>query len=119
VAGCVLDDLSLPHASYYRPAIRYRNRDGFLVCAPSVTPLREVAVKALKIEVRVNGARVQTVDLSTLVRDAATLLADVGAFMTCSPATCCCSAPTACRTARARAPGPATASRWPRRASRR
>jgi len=86
VAGCVLlDDLSLPHASYYRPAIRYRNRDGFLVCAPSVTPLREVAVKALKIEVRVNGARVQTVDLSTLVRDAATLLADVGAFMTLQP----------------------------------
>jgi hypothetical protein len=81
----LLDDLSLPHASYYRPAIRYRNRDGFLVCAPSVTPLREVAVKALKIEVRVNGARVQTVDLSTLVRDAATLLADVGAFMTLQP----------------------------------
>ena len=32
-----------------------------------------------------NGVRVQTVDLSTLVRDAATLLADVGAFMTLQP----------------------------------
>ncbi|WP_293224800.1 fumarylacetoacetate hydrolase family protein [Ottowia sp.] len=86
VAGCVLlDDLSLPHASYYRPAIRYRNRDGFLVCAPAVTPLREVDLKALRIEARVNGALVQTVELSTLVRDAAALLADVGAFMTLQP----------------------------------
>ena len=86
VAGCVLlDDLSLPHASYYRPAIRYRNRDGFLVCAPAVTPLADVDLKALRIEARVNGKRVQTVELSTLVRDAATLLADVGAFMTLQP----------------------------------
>ena len=86
VAGCVLiDDLSLPHASYYRPAIRWRNRDGFLVCAPAVTPAHEVDLKTLTIEARVNGVRVQTVDLSTLVRDAATLLADVGAFMTLQP----------------------------------
>ena len=84
--GAVLvNDLSLPHASYYRPAIRYRNRDGFLVCAPAVTPLADVDLKALRIEARVNGKRVQTVELSTLVRDAATLLADVGAFMTLQP----------------------------------
>ena len=83
VAGCVLlNDLSLPHASYYRPPIKYRNRDGFLVCAPAVAPLDGVDLTALQIEVRVNGARVQSVDLSTLVRDAATLLADVGEFMT-------------------------------------
>ena len=86
VTGCVLiDDLSLPHASYYRPAIRWRNRDGFLVCAPAVTPAHEVDLKTLTIEARVNGVRVQTVDLSTLVRDAASLLADVSAFMTLQP----------------------------------
>ena len=86
VAGCVLiDDLSLPHASYYRPAIRWRNRDGFLVCAPAVTPAHEVDLKTLTIEARVNGVRVQTVDLSTLVRDAASLLSDVSAFMTLQP----------------------------------
>ena len=34
---------------------------------------------------RVNGVRVQTVDLSTLVRDAASLLSDVSAFMTLQP----------------------------------
>ena len=86
VAGCVLiDDLSLPHASYYRPAIRWRNRDGFLVCAPAVTPAHEVDLKTLTIEARVNGVLVQTVDLSTLVRDAASLLSDVSAFMTLQP----------------------------------
>ena len=86
VAGCVLiDDLSLPHVSYYRPAIRWRNRDGFLVCAPAVTPAHEVDLKTLTIEARVNGVRVQTVDLSTLVRDAASLLSDVSAFMTLQP----------------------------------
>ena len=86
VAGCVLiDDLSLPHVSYYRPAIRWRNRDGFLVCAPAVTPAHEVDLKTLAIETRVNGVRVQTVDLSTLVRDAASLLSDVSAFMTLQP----------------------------------
>ena len=83
VFECVLlADLNLPHASYYRPPIKYRNRDGFLVCAPAVAPLDGVDLTALQIEVRVNGARVQSVDLSTLVRDAATLLADVGEFMT-------------------------------------
>ncbi len=81
----LLNDLSLPHASYYRPAIRFRNRDGFLVCAPAATPLAQLNLKALAIEARVNGARVQSVDLSTLVRDAATLLADVSAFMSLQP----------------------------------
>ena len=84
-AAVLLNDLSLPHASYYRPAIRFRNRDGFLVCAPAATPLAQLNLKALAIEARVNGARVQSVDLSTLVRDAATLLADVSAFMSLQP----------------------------------
>lgn len=82
VGAVLVNDLSLPHASYYRPAIRFRNRDGFLVCAPAVTPLSALALNTLVIEARVNGTPVQTVDLSTLVRDAATLLADVAEFMT-------------------------------------
>ena len=84
-AAVLMDDLSLPHASYYRPAIRWRNRDGFLVCAPAVTPLAQLDLNALAIEARVNGMRVQNVDLSTLVRDAARLLADVSAFMSLQP----------------------------------
>lgn len=86
IAGCVLlDDLSLPHASYYRPPIRHRNRDGFLVCGAPVGALGAAQLAALTLELRVNDALVQTVALSTLVRDAVTLLADVAEFMTLQP----------------------------------
>lgn len=86
VLECVLlNDLSLPHASYYRPAIQYRNRDGFLVCGGASVPARGLDLNALRIDTHVNGARVQTLDLSTLVRGAAALLADVLEFMTLQP----------------------------------
>lgn len=86
VMGCVLlADLSVPHPSYYRPPIKFRNRDGFLGCGPASVPLTLADIAALKLEVRVNGDAVQTVDLSTLVRDASTLPADVGEFMTLQP----------------------------------
>lgn len=86
IAGCVLlDDLSLPHESYYRPPIRFRNRDGFLVCGTPVTAPTPERLAALTLELRVNDALVQTIALSTLVRDAATVLADVAEFMTLQP----------------------------------
>lgn len=81
----LLADLSLPHASYYRPPIKFRNRDGFLVCGPASVPLALGDIAALKLDVRVNGVTLQRVDLTTLVRDAATLLADVAEFMTLQP----------------------------------
>ena len=86
VSACVLmNDLCLPHESYYRPAIRWRNRDGFLVCGTQPVRAAQVDLAALRIEAWLNGARVQTLDLATLVRDAATLLADVSGFMTLQP----------------------------------
>ena len=87
VVGCVLlNDLSIPHDSYYRPPVKFKCLDGFLGIGPRCVPLAEVGdVNALKLEVRVNGDLRQTVDLAGLVRDAATLLADVNAFMTLQP----------------------------------
>ena len=86
LAGVVLlVDLSLPHPSYYRPPIKFRNRDGFLGCGPACVPMGLAEIAVLKLDVRVNGESVQSVDLSTLVRDAATLLRDVGEFMTLQP----------------------------------
>ena len=86
VTGAVLlNDLGLPHASYYRPPVRFRNRDGFLVCGPAPQPLALADIARLSIELRVNGAVAQRVDLSGLVRDAATLLADVSEFQTLQP----------------------------------
>lgn len=87
VVGCVLlNDLSIPHDSYYRPPVKFKCLDGFLGISPRCVPLAEVGdVNALKLEVRINGTLRQTVDFHTLVRDAATLLADVNAFMTLQP----------------------------------
>lgn len=87
VLGAVLlNDLSVPHASYYRPPVKYRCLDGFLGVGPRCMPLAQVGdLSALKLDVRIDGALVQTVDFGGLVRDAATLLADVGEFMTLQP----------------------------------
>ena len=86
VAGAVLlGDWSVPHASYYRPPVKFRCRDGFLALPQGVTPGRTSDWSALPISVRRNGEVVQTVDLRELVRDIATLLADVGEFMTLQP----------------------------------
>jgi 5-oxopent-3-ene-1,2,5-tricarboxylate decarboxylase/2-hydroxyhepta-2,4-diene-1,7-dioate isomerase len=83
VAGAVLlCDWSVPHASYYRPPVKFRCRDGFLALPQRVTTGQVADWAALQIEVRCNGERVQMVDLRELVRDLPTLLADVGEFMT-------------------------------------
>jgi 5-oxopent-3-ene-1,2,5-tricarboxylate decarboxylase/2-hydroxyhepta-2,4-diene-1,7-dioate isomerase len=87
VVGCVLlNDLSIPHDSYYRPPVKFKCLDGFLGIGPRCVPLAKVGdVNTLKLEVRINGVLRQTLDLEGLVRDAATLLADVGEFMTLQP----------------------------------
>lgn len=90
VAACVLlNDVAIPHDSYYRPPVKYRCVDGFLGVGPACTPLQDLGglagLASLVLELRVNGALQQTVLLSELVRDAATLLAEVGRFMTLQP----------------------------------
>lgn len=82
VAGIVLaGDLSLPHASYYRPAIREKCFDGALPIG-SVQPLADLASLVLTTEI--DGKIVEQRLLADLVRDAAQLLVDVSEFMTLS-----------------------------------
>ena len=80
VAGLVLAaDLSLPHSSYYRPAIREKCFDGAL-------PLSEVRaavdIGAIQLHTEINGELVQSRSLSELIRSPAVLLAEISAFMT-------------------------------------
>lgn len=87
VVGAVLmNDWTVPHTSYYRPPVKYRNRDGFLALPPHVSPGRLQDWSALQIAVRRNGELVQQVNLSELMRGIPQLLADVGDFMTLQPA---------------------------------
>jgi 5-oxopent-3-ene-1,2,5-tricarboxylate decarboxylase/2-hydroxyhepta-2,4-diene-1,7-dioate isomerase len=84
IAGYVLmNDLSVPHASFFRPPIKYKCLDGFLGVGGTLLA-RSDAIDPSKfaIEVRVNGELKQTVAFNNLVRSPAQLLADVSEFMT-------------------------------------
>jgi 5-oxopent-3-ene-1,2,5-tricarboxylate decarboxylase/2-hydroxyhepta-2,4-diene-1,7-dioate isomerase len=79
----LMNDLSVPHASYFRPPVRFKCLDGFLgvggtllAADAAVDPSRFV------LEVRINGDVKQTVTFDQLVRSASQLLADIGEFMT-------------------------------------
>ncbi|MGM3276632.1 fumarylacetoacetate hydrolase family protein [Ralstonia sp. 24A2] len=84
IAGyTVVNDLTVPHASYYRPAIRHKCRDGFCPIGPWVVDRGDVPdADALEITVRINGEIKQRASTATLVRPIAQMLADVTAFMT-------------------------------------
>ncbi|RYZ13105.1 MAG: fumarylacetoacetate hydrolase [Comamonadaceae bacterium] len=86
-AGYVLlDDLSIPHASFFRPPVKFKCLDGFLGVGPEMRSAAAVPdAAALSLEVHVNGRCVQSVDFSNTVRSAAQLLAEVGEFMTLAP----------------------------------
>lgn len=74
-------DWSVPHDSFYRPPVRFKNRDGFLGHSHHQLKLHDWAqLAALPLRVLINGECVQTVDVAGLHRDAANLLADVQAF---------------------------------------
>lgn len=80
VAGLVVAaDLSLPHASYYRPAIREKCFDGSLPLT-SVRPLVDLA--GLRLTTEIGGQVVETRSLADLIRTPARLLADVTEWMT-------------------------------------
>jgi 5-oxopent-3-ene-1,2,5-tricarboxylate decarboxylase/2-hydroxyhepta-2,4-diene-1,7-dioate isomerase len=85
VGAVLLNDWSVPHASYYRPPVKFRCRDGFLGLPAQVTAGKVQDWAALQLKVRCNGELVQTVQLGDLMRNMPTLLADVGEFMTLQP----------------------------------
>lgn len=84
VAGYVLmNDLSLPQDSFYRPPVKLNCLDGFLGIGARMRSRNEAGDPAVfKLEVRINGELKQTVRFSQLVRSAEQLLAEVSAFMT-------------------------------------
>jgi 5-oxopent-3-ene-1,2,5-tricarboxylate decarboxylase/2-hydroxyhepta-2,4-diene-1,7-dioate isomerase len=84
IAGYTLvADLSVPHASVYRPSVRFRARDGFCVVGPAVVAARHVATPDdLAIRVRLGSRDAFTASTSSSVRNVAQLLADVTEFMT-------------------------------------
>lgn len=84
IAGYVLmNDLSVPHTSLFRPPVKYKCPDGFLGIGGTLLSRDEAGdLSKFAVEVRVNGELKQAITFSKLVRSPAQLLADVSEFMT-------------------------------------
>ena len=76
----LMNDLSIPHSSVFRPPVKFKCLDGFLGIGSQPVVADDPA--SFKLEVRINGSSQQTVDFSNLVRNAQTLIRDVAEFMT-------------------------------------
>lgn len=75
-----VNDVSIPHESYFRPAIRQRCRDGFCILGSETT-----ARLPNEIRTFVNGELRSSTSLADLARPIDRLLADIGEFLTFAP----------------------------------
>jgi 5-oxopent-3-ene-1,2,5-tricarboxylate decarboxylase/2-hydroxyhepta-2,4-diene-1,7-dioate isomerase len=84
VAGyTVVNDVSVPHGSFYRPSIRFKCRDGFCPIGTAVVDRARVSnPDALRVRVFVEGVLRQENTTANLIRPTARLIADVTEFMT-------------------------------------
>lgn len=81
VAGYVLmNDFSVPHASFFRPPVKFKCLDGFLGIGGALRT--DGDPDRFTLEVRIDGELRHRADFSQLVRPATRLLADVNEFMT-------------------------------------
>lgn len=87
IAGWTLvADLSVPHASFYRPSVRFKARDGSCLVGPRVVPADAIAdPDALTLDVSVDGEVVHRAPTRGMLRPVARLLHDVTTFMTLEP----------------------------------
>lgn len=70
-------DLSLPAASYYRPAVAQKNGDGRLALGAFVAPAVPAAIR-----LQADGAVIHEWSLDRLMRPLARLITDLGEFLT-------------------------------------
>ncbi|MED4116286.1 fumarylacetoacetate hydrolase family protein [Priestia megaterium] len=84
VAGyTVVNDISVPHESVYRPAIRQKARDGFCPIGPWIMERDAVTdANAVNIRVYINGQLRQENNTGNLIRPIARLISDITEFMT-------------------------------------
>ena len=82
VACVLVNDVSIPHESYYRPPVKFKCVDGFLGVGAKALAIAQVKTDAVVITVKVNGQVVQRVNYADTVRKSQTLLADISEFMT-------------------------------------
>jgi 5-oxopent-3-ene-1,2,5-tricarboxylate decarboxylase/2-hydroxyhepta-2,4-diene-1,7-dioate isomerase len=86
IAGyVVVNDISVPHDSFYRPSMRFKCRDGSCPMGAYVPRDAVANPDALAVTVAIDGVAVQHTDTGGRVRSVAQLLTDVTEFMTLNP----------------------------------
>lgn len=86
VAGYVIvNDVSVPHDSYYRPSLRFKARDTFCPIGPFVAREAVGSPDALGIVVSIDGETVQRASTAGLIRSVSQLIAEVSDFITLAP----------------------------------
>lgn len=79
----IVNDVSIPHDSFYRPAIKNKVRDGFCSIGPWIVDQKDVLhPEELMIRTFRNGDLIQTNNTKDLVRPIPRLIAEVTEFMT-------------------------------------
>lgn len=82
-AYTLVNDLCLPQASHYRPAVRLKARDGFCVIGPGVVAAAAIAgPDALAVQTLIDGRLAQATNTAGRLRGVAQLIADITDFMT-------------------------------------
>ncbi|AOK31621.1 2-hydroxyhepta-2,4-diene-1,7-dioate isomerase [Burkholderia singularis] len=75
-------DVSVPSPDYYRPAVRFKCRDGFCPLGPAIVARASIAdPDRLEVTVRIDGVPRYTASTANLVRPVAQLIAEVSSFM--------------------------------------
>ncbi len=84
VAGyTIVNDLALPHSSYFRPAIQQQCRDGFCPIGPSLIEASAITDPgALELRAYINDQLRLTCSTAELIRPLPQLIADISDFMT-------------------------------------
>lgn len=84
VAGyTIVNDVSVPHDSYYRPALRERCRDGFCAISRAMAiPNMVLNPNQVEIRISVNGRVCAAAGTASLVRPVESLIADITEFLT-------------------------------------
>ena len=86
VAGyVVMNDISVPHDSFYRPSMRFKCRDGFCPIGAYVPSDAIANPDTLAVTVAIDDVVVQQTNTGGRIRSVAQLLADVTEFMTLQP----------------------------------
>lgn len=82
IAGyVVVNELSLPEESYYRPAIKAKCQDGFCVLSQPVAKLQITNINNLELRVFVNGELKQTGNTGDWIKDPEQIIAEISEYM--------------------------------------